>query len=63
MASNPGNKMRLRLDSLHFRPHKIVKLGEKSRGWVFAVDTFVENQAYKCVQIVIIWLPSMRSEF
>lgn len=51
------------MDSLHFQPHKIVKLGEKSRGWVFAMDTFVEDQAYKCVQIFIIWLLSMRSGF
>lgn len=63
MISNPGNQMRPLLDSLHFQPLHIVKLGEKSRGWVFAVDTFVENQAYKCVQIFSIWLPSMRSEF
>lgn len=63
MISNLGNKMRVLMDSLHFHPHKIMKLGEKSRGWVFAVDTFVENQAYQCVQIFIIWLPLMRSEF
>lgn len=53
MISNLGNKMRVLMDSLHFHPHKIVKLGE-SRGWVFAVDTFVENQAYQRVQIFII---------
>lgn len=63
MISNLGNKMRVLMDSLHFHPHKIVKLGEKNRGWMFAVDTFMENQAYQCVQIFIIWLPSMRSEF
>lgn len=51
------------MDSLHFHPHNIVKLGEKSRGQVLAVDTFVENQALKCVQIFIFWVPSMRSEF
>lgn len=62
MISNLGNKMRVLMDSLHFHPHKIVKLGERSRGWVFAVDTFMENQAYQCVQIFIIWLPSRRSE-
>lgn len=63
MISDPEKKMRVLMDSLHFHPHKIVKLGEKSRGQIFAVDTFVKNQAYKCVQIFIIWFPSMRSEF
>lgn len=55
--------MRVLVDSLHFHPHKIVKLGEKSRGQIFVVDTFVENQAFKYVQIFIFWVPKMRSEF
>lgn len=63
MISNPEKKMRVLMDSLHFQPHKIVKLGEKSRGQVFAGDTFVENEACKCVQIFIIWIPLMRYEF
>jgi hypothetical protein len=29
IISNPGNKMRALLDSLHFHPYKIVKLDEK----------------------------------
>lgn len=54
--------MRGLMESLHFHPDKIVKLGEKSRGQIFAVGTFVANQPYECVQIFIIWVPSIRSE-
>lgn len=30
---------------------------------MFTVGTFMENRAHQRVQIFIVWLPSMRSEF